>query len=256
VPDVEFYQRSAPYYDLIYQSIVDYDLEETLLEALFERYAEGPIHRILDLGSGTGNHALRLASRGYEVVGVDRNEAFLAAAEAKTRSRENPPRFILGDMRDLALAERFDAIICMFGAFSHLGHAEAGDALAGFLDHLEPGGLIVYEWWNLRGAEDGYLDWLDQEKDGIRLIRLGESHVDAKAKTLEIAFKHLVLLGDRVKETFSERSALSLYAVEEMEELLSQVGLTPMAMLDWSRKVLEPHRPDAFRVLAVARRDR
>ena len=38
---------------------------------------------MLDLGSGTGNHALPLAQRGYEVVGVERSESMLAQARAK-----------------------------------------------------------------------------------------------------------------------------------------------------------------------------
>lgn len=253
---MEIYEGSARYYDLIYGPIVDYDKEADLLEGIFARYAGRPIRRVLDMGSGTGNHALVLASRGYDVVGVDRNEAFVAAAKEKVRKRKNGPRFVVGDMRELEVEGRFDALISMFGAFSHLPREEAGIALGRFRERLEPGGLLVFEWWNELGARDGHQDWLDRAGQGIRLIRLGQSSVDAEAHTMEISFKHLVLRGDQLEEAFTEEGTLTLYQVEEMQDLLVQADMTPVVMLDWARKVLEPHGREDFRVLAVARRDR
>ncbi|MEE9592626.1 MAG: class I SAM-dependent methyltransferase [Thermoplasmata archaeon] len=251
---MDFYERSARYYDLIYGPIVDYEREGDLLEGIFARYAGRPVRRVLDMGSGTGNHALVLASRGYDVVGVDRNEAFVATAREKAGKRKNGPRFVVGDMQELVVEGRFDALISMFGAFSHLPRGAAGIALSRFHERLEPEGILVFEWWNERGARGGYQDWSDREGQGIRLIRLSQSSVDAKARTLQITFEHLVLRGDLLEEAFTEEGTMTLYQVAEMEALLSQAGLAPVAMLDWVRKVLEPHDPENFRVLAVARR--
>lgn len=253
---VEFYEGSAPYYDLIYSPIVDYEREADLLEGVFAQYAGRPVRRILDMGSGTGNHALILASHGYDVVGVDRNEAFVAAAKEKARKRKDGPRFVVGDMRELEVEGRFDALISMFGAFGHLPREKAAVALLRFHELLEPGGVLAFEWWNEPGARDGYQDWLDREEEGIRLIRLSKSSVDAKDHTLLIAFKYLVLRGDHLEEAFNEEGTMALYRATEMEDLISQAGLTPAAMLDWARKALKPHRPEDFRVLAVARRER
>lgn len=252
---MNLYARSAPYYDLIYDPLVDSEREADLLEEIFRRYARRPVQRVLDLGCGTGTHATALASRGYEVLGVDRNETFIALAEEKTRDWEGGPRFVLGDMRDPGTMGGFDALIIMLGAFDHLPRPGAEDALRGFRDHLEPGGILAFEWWNEQGAVDGYQDWLERKGEGIRLIRLGQGKVDTTAHTLEITLKHLVLRDERVEEAFTERDTMALYGAEEMEALLSRAGLTPLAMLDWTRKALDPHRPDDFQVLAVARRD-
>ena len=43
--------------------------------------------RILDIGCGTGRHAIELAARGYAVVGVDLSMAQLARARAKAAER-------------------------------------------------------------------------------------------------------------------------------------------------------------------------
>ncbi len=46
-----------------------------------------PVRTVLDLGCGTGAHAVRLAQRGYEVVGVDVSEDMLRFAERAERRR-------------------------------------------------------------------------------------------------------------------------------------------------------------------------
>ncbi len=89
----------------------------------------------------------------------------------------------------------------------------------------------------------------------MRLIRMGEGRVDPEAHALHITLKHLILRGDRVEERFTERGTMALYALEDTEDLLTDAGLHSLAMLDWSRKTLEPAPPDELRVLAVARRD-
>ena len=41
--------------------------------------------RILDLGCGTGGHALVLARRGYRITGVDRSASMLEIARRKAK---------------------------------------------------------------------------------------------------------------------------------------------------------------------------
>jgi len=73
----------AAAYDSFYAA-KDYEAECRLLERVFEKYGAKPVRRILDLGCGTGGHAIPLARRGYTVVGIDRSEAMLVAAKAKS----------------------------------------------------------------------------------------------------------------------------------------------------------------------------
>ena len=68
-----------------------YDDDQNPLQAL-----EGPLvqqacgnvqgHRVLDMGCGTGRHALWLAQAGADVTGIDFSEAMLAKAREKTAS--------------------------------------------------------------------------------------------------------------------------------------------------------------------------
>ena len=70
-------------YDALYQA-KDYDGEVDLLEGIFRRYAGRPVRDILDVGCGTGNHALRLAAKGYRVLGIDRSLDMLEVAKYKS----------------------------------------------------------------------------------------------------------------------------------------------------------------------------
>jgi ubiquinone/menaquinone biosynthesis C-methylase UbiE len=60
---------------------------DRLQGALVDRLARPrPGERALDVGTGTGHYAVRLAARGLRVTGVDRSEAMLAVARAKSAS--------------------------------------------------------------------------------------------------------------------------------------------------------------------------
>ena len=62
----------AAAYDGLYQD-KDYRAECELIERVFNLYGQGPVRRVLDLGCGTGGHAVVLAARGFDVLGVDRS---------------------------------------------------------------------------------------------------------------------------------------------------------------------------------------
>src|SRR5713101_2528746 len=113
------YGRFARYYDLIYHGPVDYEGDVDFLERVFRRFRTAP-KTILDLGCGTGNHALPMARRGYRVTGIDQSREMLALARKKAASSRARPRFVHADMRSFLLGRKFDAAVCMFGAFGYV----------------------------------------------------------------------------------------------------------------------------------------
>src|SRR5512147_2645625 len=108
----------ASTYDTLYQD-KDYSAECDLIEAIFSDYAPVPVMTILDLGCGTGNHAVPFAERGYRVVGVDRSPGMLEAAEAKVNGLNLPVSFYRSDLRSLDLPQTFDAVLLMFAVLGY-----------------------------------------------------------------------------------------------------------------------------------------
>lgn len=68
--------------------------------------------RVLDLGCGTGEHALLAAGRGLDAAGVDTSAVAIGRAQAKAAERGLAARFRVWDALDLpALGENFDTVL-------------------------------------------------------------------------------------------------------------------------------------------------
>jgi cyclopropane fatty-acyl-phospholipid synthase-like methyltransferase len=96
--------------------------------------------RVLDVGCGTGEHALMAAALGLDATGVDLATAALHTARQKARDRGLTARFLLWDARKLAeLGESFVTVLDC-GLF----HIFNDDDRAAFVDSLRsvlrPGG--------------------------------------------------------------------------------------------------------------------
>ena len=94
-----------------------------------------PGDRVLDVGCGPGRDSHELARRGYEVVGLDVSETFLALA------RRDAPRgatFVHGDARTMSFDSEFDAAISLCqGAFGLAGGPGSDTAV------LDPDGAVL-----------------------------------------------------------------------------------------------------------------
>lgn len=69
--------------------------------------------KIIDIGCGTGRHAIELTKRGYDVTGVDLSDAQLARAREKAREAGVAVVFQKHDARSLPFAGAFDVAIML-----------------------------------------------------------------------------------------------------------------------------------------------
>jgi len=68
--------------------------------------------RVLDVGCGTGEHALMAAGLGLDSTGIDAAPAAIAIAEDKARNRGLAVRFLVWNALQLAaLGEQFDTVV-------------------------------------------------------------------------------------------------------------------------------------------------
>lgn len=101
--------------------------------------------RILDIGCGTGRHAVELAVRGYDVTGVDLSKAQLNRAIEKAKTAKVTVNFSQADARQLDFNNEFDLvmIICE-GAFSLMETDEMNyQILANARKALKPNGKFI-----------------------------------------------------------------------------------------------------------------
>jgi len=75
--------------------------------------------KIIDIGCGTGRHAIELTKRGYSVTGIDLSESQLKRAQEKAGQENLKIEFLKHDARNLPSENRFDvAIMLCEGGFS------------------------------------------------------------------------------------------------------------------------------------------
>ncbi len=69
--------------------------------------------KILDVGCGTGRHAIELTKRGYPVTGIDLSDSQLKRAREKAENSGHSIEFLKLDARDLPFDQNFDVAIML-----------------------------------------------------------------------------------------------------------------------------------------------
>ncbi|MBI2860211.1 MAG: class I SAM-dependent methyltransferase [Chloroflexi bacterium] len=244
------FHHYADFYDSLYQD-KDYRRECLFVQGLFQSYAGGlalskveGVKSILDLGCGTGSHALIFADMGYQVTGVDRSENMLRRAREKSAQQSSQIDFHQADIRQLDLPRKFDAAVAMFTVMGYLTtNRDVEDAIRAVRRHLEPGGLFVFDVWfgpavlKLRPE-----DRVKVVEDGDRrIIRYARPVLNVVDHTLEVNYTVLEIAGDRVLAETSESHLMRFYFYQELRYFLEKNGFAVVEMCPF----LEPGKqPD------------
>ncbi len=239
-------------YDSFY-SEKDYVAECDAVESLFERLAPDGVRSVLDLGCGTGNHALELHKRGYEVVGVDRSEEMLEIARRKLHAAD-APRFLRGDIRHVDVARRFDAVIAMFAV---LGYQTTDVDLRATLEnarlHLEPGGLFVFDAWYgpavVRvGPGDRFRVF---RQPGREVIRASSGELREQDRCCLVRIQVWDIEGDRVQGRTDEHHLMRYFFPDELDQLLNDSGFTLALLSSWPETDVQPSL-ETWNIVVVA----
>jgi SAM-dependent methyltransferase len=222
VTQAVFGPEYAAAYDELYQD-KDYAAEIELIERVFRLYGQGPVRRVLDLGCGTGGHAVPLAERGYEVVGVDRSPDMLQRA----LRRGGSTRFRLGEIGTLELGETFDAVLLMFAVLGyHVGNADVQAALATARRHLHPSGLLFADVWYgpavLGQRPSERVKVVDTA--GGQIIRVAAGELDTRRDVCLVRYHLWQLEQDRLTASVREQHAMRYFFVPELELFLAAAG--------------------------------
>jgi SAM-dependent methyltransferase len=222
-----FSSAYADAYDLFYQD-KDYESECDMIEEMFRRHAGGGVNSILDLGCGTGNHAIPLALRGYQVTGVDRSSEMLQHAKTKVQRQHTEPKkapqFIKGDVRCLDLAQSFDAVIMMFAV---LGYQSTNSDLLSTIEtvrqHLNPDGLFIFDMWYgpaVLTIRPGDKIKEIPTSDG-KVIRMASGTLDVARHLCQVDYRLLKISGDRVVKDSTESHTMRYFFPMELDMALS-----------------------------------
>jgi SAM-dependent methyltransferase len=121
------------------------------VERLVEFLDPGAGASVLDLGSGAGRHSVQLASRGFDVTGIDLS----ASSICRARQHAAPNlMFLRRDMRRPFGTKAFDLVFNLFTSFGYFeGQADNVKVVRNIARALKPGGTLVLDYLNVQYAE-------------------------------------------------------------------------------------------------------
>jgi SAM-dependent methyltransferase len=229
----------ARYYDLLYRD-KDYAGEAAFIDRLIRTHHPNA-RDLLELGCGTGQHALLLAKSGYQIHGVDLSTQMLQ--QANERLLALPPdlaaklQFSQGDIRSVRLERDFDVVISLFHVISYqTTTTDLQAALTTARQHLRPGGILIFDVWYGAAvlSERPSVRVKRLEDAEICVTRIAEPIVYSNENLVEVNYQ--VFVRDKQNnsvEELHESHRMRYLFVPEMDLLLAQAGFKILACREW-----------------------
>ena len=211
---LNMFDKSAHLYDLAY-SFKDYVGESAWVrEAIRARVPEA--RSLLDVACGTGKH-LEQFRDDYTCQGLDLNPELVDIAQGRTGVRVHP-----ASMDSFDIGETFDAVVCLFSSIGY--SSDLPGAIGCMARHLKTGGVLIVEPW-LRPDQwvAGHVHVIDQEADGVRLVRMTTSRVEACQSILDM---HYLVASPSGIEHLAETHRMTLFTLSEYESAFLASNLT------------------------------
>ncbi len=179
-----------------------------------------PQAHVLDVPCGEGRLSLELASRGYQVTGVDLCLPLLSDARRKAEEQKLNVTWEQRDMRDLHWQERFDGALCFWRSFGYFDDEENDlSFLKAVSVALKPGARFLLD---VHCAEALFPMYEEQE-----WRRFGELWV------LEERYYDHVRSRNEVEWTFikegkieNKKTSVRIYTYRELVQLLAAANFT------------------------------
>jgi SAM-dependent methyltransferase len=174
--------------------------------------------RILDLACGAGQHAVELATRGYDLVGFDLSQSQLDWAGGLAQERNQRLQFTYGDMRELGYHEAFDAVYSWNTSFGFFEEDKNLDVALRVFRALRPGGRFLLDVINRDFVVDQQPGQTWFEGDGC--VCIDDVSIDFITSRMKVK-RTLMLTNGKNREC---NYSLRIYGLHELGKILHDVG--------------------------------
>ena len=236
----------AQYYDLINQQ-KDYKQEVDYIISLLNKFAPNAKH-LLELGCGTGLHAINLVDNGYHVTGIDQSQNMIDVARERLKTLpnyiSNLINFNIGDIRTYSINKSFDVALSLFHVISYqVTNHDLHQSFNTVAKHLKQGGVFIFDCWYGPAvlSDKPYKRNKKFENDEITINRQAIPRNHPTKNQVDVQFDIKITNkqsgeSDRIKETHVMRYLFN----PEIELLLKMNNLKLLHSEEW----LTGNKPD------------
>lgn len=253
---MEAYTSFAVVYDTFMDNVPYEEWGEYLHGLLLEYGGEDGL--ILDLGCGTGTMTEILASKGYDMTGVDFSEEMLDIAMQKRTKSGHDILYLMQDMREFELYGTVRAIVSVCDSMNYL--TEDGDLEQVFRlanNYLDPGGLFIFDM----NTEYKYREMLGnqtiaEERENCSFIWDNYYYEEEKINEYQLSLfvEDPVLsekTGQDICRKFQEMHYQRAYSLAEVKAALEVAGMEFIAAYDAFTR--NPVHQESERMYIIAR---
>ena len=221
----EGYNAIAGVYDRL-NADIDYAVWADFFEKCFERFLGKRPEIILDLACGTGRMTRELASRGYDMIGVDGSSDMLS--EAYSAGGEGI-LYLFQDMRSFELYGTVGAVVSCLDSINYLlSDEDIKTAFRLVHNYLDPDGLFLFDVNSPYKFENIYADnayILEGEREDGSLIYCGwQNNFDRESGICDFYLSVFEEDEDGSYFRSDEQQKERCYSAEQMKTMLEECG--------------------------------
>lgn len=217
---------------------------------------------VLDLGCGTGRLTRLLADAGYDMIGVDNSPEMLDMAqqagknagsiETSGKKTKTPEiLYLCQDMREFELYGTVRAVVSACDCINYiLDKRELKKVFTLVNNYLESRGAFIFDFHTEHYYKDVLADNVFAD-DREEAAFIWNNFFDAKRRLNEYDLTVFAKRDDNLYDRFTETHIQRAYTADEIEKLLTDVGMECVAMYDsYTRR--KPG-PNTERITVLAR---
>src|ERR1035437_7401339 len=206
---------NSPYYHQLYFERDEAEAAK-FINKLIEYLKPLPGSFMLDIACGKGRHSRRLASKGFNVTGIDLSP--YSIQEARKYESENL-QFFEHVMRLPFYINYFDYAFNFFTSFGYFNtRREHDNSIRTIAQSLKPNGIFVLDYLNVHYAEDHLVHTSEKQIDDVNYYItkwFDETHF----------YKKIVIEDENLEEPLEYTEKVAKFSVEDFTEMFAYQGL-------------------------------
>ena len=248
---MESYTSFARVYDTFMDNVPYEEWADYIQRILTEyKVADG---LLLDLGCGTGSMTEALASRGYDMIGVDNSDEMLEIAMEKREQSGQDILYLLQDMREFELYGTVRGVISVCDAVNYItDEEELAEVFRLVNNYLDPAGIFLFDF----NTEYKYREILGdqtiaEDRDTCSFIWDNYYYEEERMNEYELTLFIQEEDGENLYRKYQETHLQRAYTLEEIKRIIEASGLVYVTAYDAYTK--QAPVKDSERICVIAR---